>query len=88
MKKKSFLVLTSGKFLEALGSGIGTCLVFFLSFLFSNIVPIDWTWNGDSKMTDLCSVVFFEIEKLHQCTEVSSLTWFWALVLREIKNTV
>ena len=38
MKKKSFLVLTSGKFLEALGSGIGTCLVFCLSFLFSNIV--------------------------------------------------
>ena len=63
-------------------------LSFFLSFLFLNIVPIDWTWNEDSKMTDLCSVVFFEIEKLHQCTEESSLTWFWALVLREIKNTV
>ena len=38
MKKKMFLVLTSGKFLEALGSGIGTCLVFCLSSLFSNIV--------------------------------------------------
>jgi hypothetical protein len=33
-----FLVLTSGKFLEALGSGIGTSLVFCLSFSVSNNV--------------------------------------------------
>ena len=37
-KKKSFLVLTWGKFLEALGSGIGTGLVFCLSFSVSNNV--------------------------------------------------
>ena len=33
-----FLVLTSGKFLEALGSGIGTGSIFCLSFLLSNNV--------------------------------------------------
>ena len=33
-----FLVLTSGKFLEALGSGIDTGLLFFLSFSFSHNV--------------------------------------------------
>ena len=38
MKKKSFLVLTSGKFLEALGSGIGTGSIFCLSFSLSNRV--------------------------------------------------
>ena len=35
-KKIMSLVLTSGKFLEALGSGIGTGLVFYLSFSVSN----------------------------------------------------
>ena len=35
-KKKSFLGLTSGKFLEALGSGIGTGSIFCLSFSLSN----------------------------------------------------
>jgi hypothetical protein len=38
MKKKMFLVLTSGKFLEALGSGIGTGSIFCLSFSLSNRV--------------------------------------------------
>merc|ERR1712051_520741 len=38
MKKKYFLVLTSGKFLEALGSGIGTGSIFCLSFSLSNRV--------------------------------------------------
>jgi hypothetical protein len=37
----SFLVLTLGKFLEALGSGIGTGLVFCHSFSFSNDVNED-----------------------------------------------
>ena len=37
-KKKSFLVLTSGKFLEALGRGIGTGSIFCLSFSLSNRV--------------------------------------------------
>ena len=37
-KKKLFLVLTSGKFLEALGSGIGTGSIFCLSFSLSNRV--------------------------------------------------
>ena len=37
-KKNSYLVLTSGSFLEALGSGIGTGLVFCHSFSFSNNV--------------------------------------------------
>ena len=37
-EKKSFLVLTSGKFLEALVSGIGTGSIFCLSFLLSNRV--------------------------------------------------
>ena len=39
-KKKSFLVLTSGKFLEALGSEIGTGSIFYLSFSLSNRVRI------------------------------------------------
>jgi hypothetical protein len=38
IEKKMFLVLTSGKFLEALGSEIGTGLVFCLSFSVSNNV--------------------------------------------------
>ena len=38
MKKKSFLVLTLGMFLEALGSGIGTCSIFCHSFSLSNNV--------------------------------------------------
>ena len=38
MKKKSFLVLTSGKLLEALGSEIGTGSIFCLSFSLSNRV--------------------------------------------------
>ena len=38
IEKKLFLVLTSGKFLEGLGSGIGTGLVFCLSFSISNNV--------------------------------------------------
>ena len=38
MKKKLFLVLTSGKFLEALGSEIGTGSIFCLSFSLSNRV--------------------------------------------------
>ena len=37
-KKKSFLVLTSGKFLEALGSGFGTGSIFCLSFSLLNRV--------------------------------------------------
>jgi len=37
-KKESFLVLKSGKFLEALGGGIGTGSVFCLSFSLSNRV--------------------------------------------------
>ena len=37
-KKKSFRFLTLGKFLEALGSGIGTGLVFCHSFSVSNNV--------------------------------------------------
>ena len=37
-KKKSFLVLPSGKFLEALGSGIRTGSIFCLSFSLSNRV--------------------------------------------------
>ena len=38
----SFLVLTSGKFLEALGSEIGTGLVFCLSFALSNrVLPLE-----------------------------------------------
>ena len=40
-KKKSFFVLTSGKFLEALGSGIGTGSIFCLSFSLSNRVTHD-----------------------------------------------
>ena len=36
LEKKMFLGLTSGKFLEALGSGIGTCSVFRHSFSLSN----------------------------------------------------
>ena len=39
-KKKSFLVLTLGKFLEALGSGIGTGSIFCLSFSLSNRVGL------------------------------------------------
>ena len=38
MKKNPFLVLTSGKFLEALGSGIGTGSIFCLSFSLLNRV--------------------------------------------------
>ena len=38
MKKKLFLVLTLGKFLESLGSGIGTGSIFCLSFSLSNRV--------------------------------------------------
>ena len=38
MKKKSFLVLTSGKFPEALGSESGTGSIFCLSFSLSNRV--------------------------------------------------
>ena len=38
IEKMSFLVLTSGKFLEALGSAIGTSLVFCNSFSVSNNV--------------------------------------------------
>ena len=38
IEKKMFLVLTSGKFLEVLGSGIGTSLVFCLSLSVSNNV--------------------------------------------------
>ena len=41
-KKNSFLVLTSGKFLEALGSGIGIGIVFCLSFSVSNTVSNLW----------------------------------------------
>ena len=41
MKKKMFLVLTSGKFLEALGSGIGTGSIFCLSFSLST----GWFFN-------------------------------------------
>ena len=37
-EKKMFLVLTSGKFLEALGNGIGTGSIFCLSFSLSNRV--------------------------------------------------
>ena len=37
-KKKSFLVLTSGKFLKALGREIGTGSIFCLSFSLSNNV--------------------------------------------------
>ena len=37
----SFLVLTSGKFVEALGSGIGTGSIFCLSFSLSNNVQIN-----------------------------------------------
>ena len=40
-KKTSFLVLTSGKFLEALGSGIGTGSIFCLSCSLSNNVNCD-----------------------------------------------
>jgi hypothetical protein len=36
----SFLVLTSGKFLEPLGSGIGSGSIFCLSFSLSNRVTI------------------------------------------------
>ena len=42
-KKKSFLVLTSGKFLEALGNGIGTGSIFCLSFSLSN--RVNWHWH-------------------------------------------
>jgi hypothetical protein len=46
-KKKSFPVLTSGKFLEALGSRIGTGLVFYLSFSVSNNVLLKkWIVKG------------------------------------------
>ena len=38
IEKNALLVLTSGKFLEALGSRIGTGLVFCLSFSVSNNV--------------------------------------------------
>ena len=38
VEKKLFLVLTSGEFLEVLGSGIGTGLVFCHSFSVSNNV--------------------------------------------------
>ena len=38
MKKKMFLVLTSGKILKAQGSGIGTGSIFCLSFSLSNRV--------------------------------------------------
>ena len=37
-EKKMFLVLTLGKFLEALGSGIGTGSIFCLSFSLLNRV--------------------------------------------------
>ena len=37
-KKNPFLVLTSGKFLEALGIGIGTGSIFCLSFSLTNRV--------------------------------------------------
>ena len=37
-EKRKFIVLTSGKFLEALGSGIGTGSIFCLSFSLSNRV--------------------------------------------------
>jgi len=42
-KKESFPVLTSGRFLEALGSGIKTGSIFCLSFSLSNRVNIDGT---------------------------------------------
>ena len=41
-KKISFLVSTSGKFLEALGTGIGTGSIFCLSFSLSNRVRRDF----------------------------------------------
>ena len=57
-EKKSFLVLTLGKFLEALGSGIGTGLVFSIDFhfrttmwygtsfgLFKGTLPGAWLWG-------------------------------------------
>ena len=40
IEKKMFLVLTSGKFQEALESGIGTCSVFCHSFSLSNNVAL------------------------------------------------
>ena len=41
-EKKKILVLTSGKFLEGLGSGIGTCSIFCLSFALSNrVLPLE-----------------------------------------------
>ena len=56
MKKKSFLVLTSGKFLEALGSGIGTGSIFCLSFSLSNRVMVielePSFWNRTGRRND------------------------------------
>ena len=45
-RKKKFLVLTLGKFLEALGSEIGTCSVFCHSFSLSNNVWIRSSLNA------------------------------------------
>ena len=59
-KKILFLVLTSGKFLEALGGGIGTGSIFCLSFSLSNRVV-------SALATLRCYQVFqgLTMEKLH-----------------------
>ena len=49
-KKNSFLVLTSGKFLEALGGGIGTGSIFCLSFSLSNRVGTLCIFNETVKV--------------------------------------
>ena len=69
MKKKLFLVLTSGKFLEALGSRIGTGLVFCLSFSVSNNV-----WHMTCLMRIRGVILFVIMYIIIDCTYVH--TWY------------
>ena len=57
-KKISFLVLTLGKFLEALGSGIRTGSIFCLSFSLSNRVIHDGVNNSEAQIAFISDMWF------------------------------
>ena len=62
MKKKMFLVFTSGKFLEALGSGIGTGSIFCLSCSLSNNTNL-FNCSGWCFWTKSVFLIFFTLEQ-------------------------
>ena len=77
-KKNSFLVLTSGKFLEALGRGIGTGSIFCLSFSLSNRVSCDHNNNHLAEPRSRISTNFLHSNFLvnvqwgNSCSELGS----------------